>query len=89
MGNYIIAKGINLDIGFIDWIWIIALVSVALFLPITVGGIGVRELGFVGIFNFLGLPTESAIALAFASYGIMLCHSLTGYFVELVWGVKE
>lgn len=88
LGNYVVAVGINLDISFIDLIWIVALMSVALVLPITFAGIGVRELGFAGIFKILGLPIESAIALALASYGIMLYQSSAGYFVDLVWGVR-
>ena len=89
IGNFIVAKAIHIDIAFVDFLWIIALISIALVIPITVGGLGIRELSFVGIFNFLGLPAESALALSIASYGMLLYHSSFGYLVDLIWGVKK
>jgi len=89
IGNFLVARAIHLEISFIDFLWIIALISIALVLPITVGGIGIRELSFVGVFNFLNLPIEGALALSIASYGMLIYHSSFGYLVDLVWGIKQ
>jgi glycosyltransferase 2 family protein len=88
LGNYLVAQAIHLDVAFVDFLWIIALISIALVLPITVGGIGIRELSFVGVFNFLNLPIEGALALSIASYGMLVYHSSFGYLIDLIWGIK-
>lgn len=89
IGSFIVAKAIHIDLAFVDFLWIIALISIALVVPITVAGLGIRELSFVGIFNFLGLPIEAALALSIASYGVVLYHSGFGYLVDLIWGVHK
>ncbi|MBT6842763.1 MAG: flippase-like domain-containing protein [Candidatus Melainabacteria bacterium] len=87
-GNFIVAKAIHIELPFVDFLWIIALISIALVLPITIGGLGIRELSFVGIFKFLALPIEAALAFSIAGYGMLIYHSSFGYLVDLIWGVK-
>lgn len=73
--------GINLP--FADWCWISGLVSMAVLLPISVGGIGVREGAFAGALSLQGVPIERSIALSLAVFAISLLGALIGGLLEL------
>jgi uncharacterized membrane protein YbhN (UPF0104 family) len=47
-------------------------------IPISLGGLGVREGAFVLFLGPLGVPTASAVALGLLVYGLNLCVSLLG-----------
>ena len=68
----------NINIAMIDWCWILGLLSIALFLPITIGGIGVREGTLVGIMGSMGIAQEKALALSFVIFGTQIIVSLIG-----------
>jgi hypothetical protein len=44
------------------------IISVSLFLPISIGGLGVREQTYVLLFGALGVAASSAVALSLATY---------------------
>ncbi|RUA15510.1 MAG: hypothetical protein DSY55_06150 [Clostridia bacterium] len=58
----------------IDYLVFVPLVSLAMLLP-SIGGIGVRELSYVGLFTQVGVPAESAFAMSIVIY---LATVLTG-----------
>lgn len=80
---YIFANNMIISIPLIDWFWIVGLLSIALFLPITIGGIGVREGTLVGILGTLGIVQEKALALSFVIFGVQIITSLIGGIVVL------
>ncbi|MCP9455888.1 MAG: flippase-like domain-containing protein [Nitrospira sp.] len=66
-----------------DWLWIFAMISVTVLLPITIGGIGVREGAFVGILGKLGVAPETALAISFTIFGLQILGALTGFILEV------
>ena len=88
LGQFFLAKSLNIELSFFDWAWIFALMSLMLLLPISFAGIGVRESGLVGIFAYLGLRAEPAIAFSLATYILLIIYALIGYIVDLLWGVE-
>lgn len=78
---FILSKNLNISISMIDWFWILGLLSIALFLPITIGGIGVREGTLVGILGSMGIAQEKALALSFAIFGTQIIVSLIGWVI--------
>ena len=70
------------------WLWIFALVSLAVVLPLSVGGIGVREGAFVGLLGYLGVAAPLALALSLTIFSLQLVAALLGAVVELI-GVRE
>ena len=60
-----LALKMGIVINFVDWCWIVAILSLALFLPISIGGIGVREASLVGTLGLFGVTTERALAFSF------------------------
>lgn len=74
---------LEIDLAFADWCWIFGFVSVAVLLPISVGGIGIREGAFAGALSLHGVPIEKSIALSLVFFSITLMGALIGALLEL------
>jgi glycosyltransferase 2 family protein len=81
--NVVVAADLGIGVAFYDWCWILGLVSVAVLLPVTVAGIGIREGVYAGVLSLLGVPLEQAIAISIVVFGISLVGALIGGLVEL------
>jgi glycosyltransferase 2 family protein len=53
-------------------------------IPLSVAGIGTRELAMVFLFSCLELPSEQALAFSFLLLGFLLTHSLVGFLALLL-----
>ena len=80
--NIRFARELDIDIGFADWCWLFGVISVATMLPLTVGGIGLREGSFVGALALVGVPPEKALALSLAVFAILLAGAAIGGALE-------
>jgi uncharacterized membrane protein YbhN (UPF0104 family) len=81
---FVLALSCGVHVAFLDWLWIFSLLSLVLFLPISLGGLGLREGTLVGVLHWLGIPSPLAMSFAFALLGITLFHALLGG----VWAQK-
>ena len=86
--NATFALIIGINLFFSDWCWIIGLVSVAMFIPITIAGFGVREGVFVGLLSLQGVTVEKSIALSLCVFGVSFISALIGCVLECVHIVK-
>lgn len=75
---FFLAKEMGIFLAFIEWCWIFAIVSTVLFLPLTIGGIGMREGTFIGILGGLGISNEKALALSLSIFGLQLLGAFIG-----------
>ncbi|MEI7996456.1 MAG: lysylphosphatidylglycerol synthase domain-containing protein, partial [Methylococcaceae bacterium] len=80
--NVNIALILGIDLAFADWCWIIGLVSIALLLPITIAGFGVREGVFVSLLAHQGITAEKSIALSLCVFGVSFISALIGFILE-------
>ena len=80
---YLLARGLQLPIGFFDWAWIVGALTLALFLPLTIGGLGVREGTLIGILAMYGSPKETAVALSFVAFSFVLMLAVIGAALSL------
>ena len=76
--NFRIGRDLGLSITFADWCWVFGLVSIAVALPFTIGGLGLREGSFLGALTLLGAAPEKAIAHSFALFSLLLAGALVG-----------
>ena len=65
----------------------VPLVSLSLLVP-SVGGLGVRELTYVGLFALIGVPEEQAFALGILIYAVTFVTGLIGGLIYLVQGLR-
>jgi uncharacterized membrane protein YbhN (UPF0104 family) len=75
---FLAAAALGLDVGWTAMLAFMPAVAIVQVLPITIGGLGVREGAFVLFLHPLGVATHSAVALGVLIYGINLVASLAG-----------
>ncbi len=85
----LLARGVGIRLPYSDWCWIFGLVSLLVFIPVTVGGIGLREGGLIFLLQELDLPSEKALALALCVFGLQLFGALLGALLDLFSGISR
>ncbi len=76
--NFFLAKSFNIEISLIYLFIFIPLISLTLILPISINGLGTRELAYVVLFGQIGVAKESALSISVAFYGLNLVMALIG-----------
>lgn len=84
LNTIVLAHTFDLAVAWQDWCWVFAVVSLAVFLPLTIAGIGLREGAFVGTLALLHIPPEQALALSFSIFGLNLIKAAVGGMLELI-----
>jgi len=79
--NALIAYGLGVDQPLGIFLLFTPIISFSLALPISIGGLGVREQTYVLLFSSLGVSESSAVAMSLANY------ALTNLVVGLLGGV--
>jgi hypothetical protein len=82
----IVAHSILPEVTFVEWSWIIGLTAVFVMLPLSIGGLGIREAGFVGALYLLNVSREQAIALSLIIYSIQMTGAITGGILDMTTG---
>lgn len=80
-GSFMTARAMHIAISPVDWAAITAVVSIVRVLPLTIGGLGVREGLFAGILALYGVPVAQAIAFSLTSFIIVAVLTSLGWFV--------
>ncbi len=78
----IIAPTFGIDIRLTEWFWIFAVVTLAVLVPLSVGGLGIREGAFVAVLGLLQVPSASALALSLTIFASQLAMALLGGLIE-------
>lgn len=84
---FILASTLKIPIGFLELSMITAISWLITAVPITFGGLGVRELSFVVLLGTQGIPAEQATALSVAQFGIALIMAAFG--IPFIWMNKR
>ncbi len=79
---FALSRGLKIDISFFDWCWLSAIVGGLTVLPITIGGLGVREASLVGLLGFFKIIPEQALALSFSFFLVQLILAAIGGLIE-------
>jgi uncharacterized protein (TIRG00374 family) len=85
--NLLFARELGIDIGFMDWSWVFGVVSIATMLPLTIGGIGLREGSFIGALSLVGIPSEKAFAVSIAVFSLLLAGAAAGGVID--WTLRR
>jgi uncharacterized protein (TIRG00374 family) len=84
----VIADGVGAELALADAAWVLGIVSVAVLIPISLGGLGVRELSFVAILGVCGVPPVLALSIGIICSLITIGGALIGLAVEAVPAVE-
>lgn len=77
-GVYILSRSIGLDASIVYFFIFIPIISVASTIPVSVGGLGIRETGFVILFTKVGLTSAEALSLSLLVFTTMVLVNLIG-----------
>ncbi len=77
------ALALGISIGWMTLAAVIAIIWVVTMLPISFGGLGLRELGFVFLLTGSGITAAQASAVAVVLSGLVVATAVTG--VPLMW----
>jgi glycosyltransferase 2 family protein len=83
LGVIALGVALGLELGLLAYLVFVPLVIMLTMLPISVGGIGVREGAFVYFFTGAGVPAEGALALSLLLYLVSLLSVLPGGVIYL------
>ncbi len=78
-----LAFSLGVKLSPVKFFLIVPVIGVLASLPISLGGLGIREGAFVYFLGLLGYPREVGIALGFLVYGVNLFLGLVGLLVYL------
>ena len=81
---WVLAKGLGLSLGLIDCLVLFPPVILITTLPISIGGLGVRESAMATIFGFVGVAHDSAVLLSLVFFAVSMATALPGGLVFLL-----
>ena len=88
--NVLIARGLNIDQPLGIFVLFTPIISFSLALPISIGGLGVREQTYVLLFGPLDVSKTAAAAMSLANYALTnLVIGLLGGLLYALEGTKE
>ncbi len=85
---FIISNAIKMKLSIVYFFILIPIILTVTMLPITIGGIGLRESGFVFLFSRFGVIPEKALTLSILGYFISLVFAGFGGLVYIFEGRK-
>ena len=86
--NVAIGWGLGLRLPVSAYFVFVPLTAVVLLLP-AFGGLGVREMSYVGLFGSAGVPQAIALALSLGVYMITVATGLVGGVIYLTGGIRR
>ena len=87
---FMVARSIGLDFDFWTMGWIRAALMISALLPISLGGLGVREATALLLLPLYGVSQEAAIAFALLTFCVSrLSIALIGGLVSMAWTLKR
>ncbi|MCI0994199.1 lysylphosphatidylglycerol synthase transmembrane domain-containing protein [Pseudomonas corrugata] len=87
---YLVFRSYGYDIPFVQHFALYPVIAILTMIPITIGGLGVREGFFVYFYSLLGVPANIAVGASLANYAIMaLIPSAFGGIIYILDTVRE
>ncbi|HRY27844.1 MAG TPA: lysylphosphatidylglycerol synthase transmembrane domain-containing protein [Candidatus Moranbacteria bacterium] len=73
--NYILFWGLGIQVGILNYLTVIFLVSIVSALPVSVNNIGIKEWAYITFFGFFGIASSGVVAVAIISRVIQMVVS--------------
>jgi len=85
--NYYLALHLQINVTFFDISMISCLVWIITIIPLSIGGMGVRELSYIGLLSGYGVSAEQATALSVTVFSTMIIVAILG--IPFIFTKKE
>ncbi|WP_026966668.1 lysylphosphatidylglycerol synthase transmembrane domain-containing protein [Algoriphagus terrigena] len=86
---WFILKSLGVTENFLAYQLVFLLSSIVAVLPLTIGGVGARELVFVYAHTYVGIDEAIAVAFSLIFFLISAAVSLTGSFIKVELGINS
>lgn len=83
LSAYTLVAGMGVEISIVAMAWMRPLVFVLTLIPLTVGGLGVREAGYAMFMGWYGIAASTALAFGLLLFGIQVAIGAVGLVLEL------
>ena len=80
--HYLLSQAMGLNLDFKYYLFFVPIVTAITMIPISFGGLGVREVSFVLMLSQVGVSNEKAIAFSLIMYISILFFSIPGFFFQ-------
>jgi uncharacterized protein (TIRG00374 family) len=81
-----IYQSIGAQVNFVYYLLFIPIVFVLMLIPLSVGGLGVRESALIFLFSFAGVPSETSLSAGFIFHVLQLMALIPGL---IFFGLKS
>lgn len=81
--TWVLALGLRLDVPFAYFFVFVPVITLISMIPISLNGMGLREYAFMSLFQSIGVPAASCIALGLLSSIMIVLSSLPGGIVYI------
>ena len=78
LSMYFVVLSLDIKLNFINFLKYYPIVLIVTVLPISIGGLGIREIAHIAIFGPLGISNTQAVSLSLMQYALLLAISLVG-----------
>lgn len=82
---YVTAKAFEVDADLIDFFLIVPATVIIIMVPVSIGGLGVREGSFVGLFSLVGVPVTESFAISATNSIMVTIIALFGGLIYLAY----
>lgn len=76
--NYIIAMSLNITVPFTYMMFAVPIISFLTIMPVSLSGIGVRDISYIGLLGAIGVDKESAFSIGLVAFLMIVTVSLYG-----------
>jgi uncharacterized protein (TIRG00374 family) len=87
--SMILAYGFGFYVSILDWFWINGFLSILFLLPITIGGLGLREGSLIQLLGLFSIPADIVLAFSLMSFFFQLMIVITGGMLELFSNIRK
>jgi uncharacterized membrane protein YbhN (UPF0104 family) len=81
---FFVSRSLDWKIGVLDFFLFYPFVLVVSSIPISIGGLGVREVANIAAFGLVGVSKAQCVSLGLMQYGLMLAISTIGFILFLL-----
>lgn len=76
--SWVVARALAIDVPLSAFIAVVPLVWLVTMLPISIGGIGLREASFAYLLGTVGVSTEASLLISLGTFGSLLLNGAVG-----------
>ena len=80
-----IAAKRGIELKMVDWLWDFAGILLAVLLPLSLGGIGIRKGAFVGVLGYLQVPGKLWLARSLTIIALQVFIASAGTTLDFPW----